>query len=136
MDVAAPPCGDFVVDPQQVGNAHALITRPETVVLRDASDATRFGQILRIRWGDAVPSISGAASAGTRPSGSRQQAGTLTFRFGTYASGSRSSGVSNHAPDYTADSSMADQSGNAVSTTQVGGSSSRFSCRSSRIVMK
>jgi hypothetical protein len=51
---------------------------------------------------------------------------TLIFTMGVFGTGSRSVGVTNHTPEYTADPQMTDLSDNAVSTTTVGGTSSRF----------
>jgi type II secretory pathway pseudopilin PulG len=51
---------------------------------------------------------------------------TLTFTLGTYSTGTRLTNVPNSTPKYTADSDMADLSGNSVSLTQVTGTSSRF----------
>jgi type II secretory pathway pseudopilin PulG len=51
---------------------------------------------------------------------------TLTFTLGTYSTGTRLTGLGNSTPKYTADSNMADLSGNSVSLTQITGTSSRF----------
>jgi hypothetical protein len=52
---------------------------------------------------------------------------TLTFTLGTYSGGTRLTGVGTSTPKYTADSNMADLSGNSVSLTQITAtSSSRF----------
>jgi hypothetical protein len=51
---------------------------------------------------------------------------TLTFTLGTYSTGQRNTGVPTSTPKYTADSNMADLSGNSVSMTQITGTSSRF----------
>lgn len=51
---------------------------------------------------------------------------TLTLTLGTVSGTASTGNTTNHTPGYTADSNMADLSGNAVSTTPITGTSSHF----------
>jgi hypothetical protein len=77
MDLAVPSFGDFVVDPLQVGDARALITRSESVALRrgvrcdavraDVADPDGGGSPVHIRSRISRDSTLGFLAASGNP---------------------------------------------------------------------